>query len=213
MYGSSFFCATAPQLQAGDKYTTWFGAFLHGVNAGLIVQLIMLPMEMIVTRMQTQQLGATLSFAESARGIAREGGLLHFWAGLPPALTLTLNPGVTTTVQAALTGGRQLSATANFWVGFFSKLVASFTTYPVVVVKVRMLVQGAAGSDRDGGDGGASAALDRNKSQLQRAIAIFKGILKTNGVPGLYLGLQAQLWQAVAKEAILNSVRRGLGST
>lgn len=213
MYGSSFFCATAPQLQAGDKYTTWFGAFLHGVNAGLIVQLIMLPMEMIVTRMQTQQLGATLSFAESARGIAREGGLLHFWAGLPPALTLTLNPGVTTTVQAVLTGGRQLSATANFWVGFFSKLVASFTTYPVVVVKVRMLVQGAAGSDRDGGDGGASAAVDRNKSQLQRAIAIFKGILKTNGVPGLYLGLQAQLWQAVAKEAILNSVRRGLGST
>lgn len=133
-------------LQVKDQYTSWLGAFLHGVNAGLVVQLVMLPMEMIVTRMQAEKLGKSLSFTESTMGIWAEGGLLRFWAGLPPALTLTLNPGVTTTVQAVLTAGRKLSVSANFWVGFFSKLVASATTYPVVVVKVRMLVSQAASS-------------------------------------------------------------------
>ena len=169
-------------------------------------------MEMIVTRMQTQKLGTTLSFTDAARGIIQEGGVLNFWAGLPPALTLTLNPGVTTSVQALLTRGRKLSVSANFWVGFFSKLVASTTTYPVVVVKVRMLVRAA---DGDNGEHNG-VALDKDAramSRVQRAMHVFAHIVQTEGVAGLYRGLEAQLWQAVLKEAILNTVRRGLGST
>jgi hypothetical protein len=45
------------------------------------------------------------------------------------------------------------------------------------------------------------------------ALALALHIIRTEGVAGMYVGLEAQLWQAAAKEAILNTVRRGLGST
>ena len=58
---------------------------------------------------------------------------------------------------------------------------------------------------------GSDHAVD--VGMVGEALALALHIIRTEGVAGMYVGLEAQLWQAAAKEVILNTVRRGLGST
>lgn len=77
---------------------------------------------------------------------------------------------------------------------------------------------GNAASEDLGGTVNGSRANDggdhvQHQGMLREALALAMHILRTEGPAGMYVGLEAQLWQAAAKEAILNTVRRGLGST
>jgi hypothetical protein len=151
----------------------------HGISAGICVQLCVLPIDMVVTRLQTTKQRAESAtglraFVDCVRSILNEGGIFNLWAGLAPGLALTVNPGVTTVMRDLLTAGRTLGRWGNFWTGMVSKATASTITYPYTVAKVQMMTQrGArktvpsaeallAASTRPGtgGDGGATAAGD-----------------------------------------------------
>lgn len=151
----------------------------HGISAGICVQLCVLPIDMVVTRLQTTMQRAdsatgVRAFIDCVHAIFKEGGVFNFWAGLAPGLALTVNPGITTVMRDLLTAGRTLGRWGNFWTGMVSKATASTITYPYTVAKVQMMTRrGArkvvpsaeallAASTRPGpgGDDGATAAGD-----------------------------------------------------
>ena len=76
--------------------------------AGALTGLLIMPLDMVVTRMQTLELKGGSLEANSAnprsvlgviQSIYEEGGVTNFWASLEPTLALTLNPGVNMLLQ------------------------------------------------------------------------------------------------------------------
>merc|ERR1719277_243211 len=114
---------------------------LQGMLAGFVVQCITLPVDLIVTRMQSLRDGNS-GFVSHVLHIVREEGILGLWAGLGPGAALVLNPGITQMILVRL-GGSTAAATAMraFWSGALAKAVASLLTYPYMRAKVQMQVQ------------------------------------------------------------------------
>ena len=162
-------------------------SLLHGMSAGVCVQLVMLPSDLVVTRLMVA--GSSAGYFETLCEIAREDGVLSLWDGLGPGLSLTLNPGITTLLRnklassvgggggaaaavgaaaaaAAAEGGAGAgsspgpSAGAHFLIGMLSKACASTLTYPYSLVKVQMQVEGMRRSAERAG-GGTAAAVER----------------------------------------------------
>eukprot|EP00928_Gymnodinium_smaydae_P055009 TRINITY_DN3867_c0_g1_i1.p1 TRINITY_DN3867_c0_g1~~TRINITY_DN3867_c0_g1_i1.p1 ORF type:complete len:337 (-),score=47.78 TRINITY_DN3867_c0_g1_i1:327-1337(-) len=163
---------------------------LQGSCAGAGVQMIVLPIDMIVTRLQSAQDKADI--AKVLRGIIAQQGVLGLWSGLGPGLLLTLNPGITQGIlarfQKSLRGQTALQA---FWAGAVAKAVASTLTYPYMRAKVLMQVRGMRAA--------ASAPTS--------AIQVLSSLLAEGGVQNLFDGLCPQLTNAVLKEALLNLMR------
>ena len=146
-------------------------SILHGMSAGVVVQLCIMPLDMIVNRLMCDREGkGVLQIVNDI--YTNEGGVAGFWKSLRPALVLTLNPGITTTVRNLLTPAAGASAAANFRIGLVSKAVASLTTYPYVVAKVQMQVskttvvatattkKSEEGEEAEGGMVGGEASAD-----------------------------------------------------
>lgn len=168
---------------------------LQGMGAGVGVQLIVMPVDMIVTRLQTAR-GNAVSFLRVVSGIIEREGLFGLWSGIGPGLLLTLNPGITQLVQTWLAPGPMRSiapsALEAFWSGAASKAVASVVTYPYMRAKVQMQVQGMVSSSGAG-----------RPSTLQ----IIGDVVGESGLLALFDGLMPQLINAVLKEALLNTTR------
>jgi hypothetical protein len=171
-------------------------AFLQGVGAGVGVQLVVLPIDMVVTRLQITRAGAGAgSFAEVLRDIVRREGFFGLWAGLGPGLCLVLNPGITQLVHAWLRKGtKNLTALRAFWFGAVAKAVACIVTYPYVRAKVRLQTHGMHSKPGSGELPGTT-------------LKVIAGILAESGLLGLYDGLSPQLTNAVFKEALLTMSR------
>jgi len=160
---------------------------LQGMGAGVGVQLIILPVDMIVTRLQSTR-GSLQNggFAQALRQVVKQHGLFGLWAGLGPGMALTLNPGITQMVLARLGRGRgPLSAAQSFWFGAAAKAVASMCTYPYTRAKVQMQIQGS------------------GTTMMQ----VLTSIIGDSGLLALFDGLGPQLFNGVLKEAILNMIR------
>ncbi|KAL9933923.1 hypothetical protein V8E36_007005 [Tilletia maclaganii] len=137
-----------------------------------------------------------LGFFETLDQIVKRDGALALWRGLGPALVLVLNPILQYTVfeqlkNAVVKGRLARGASAAltdfdfFWLGALSKLVATGTTYPQIVIKSRM----QSGSTGKGAKGNVwSAMVD---------------IVNSEGFAGLYRGISSKLLQSVLTAAIL----------
>ncbi|KAG8982282.1 hypothetical protein FRB93_008204 [Tulasnella sp. JGI-2019a] len=143
-----------------------------------------------------------LGFVESIQHILRTGGPAAFWRGLGPALVLVINPIIQYTVFEQLKNRLLMRRTAKlraagsaaaaaltdsdfFYLGALSKLVATGSTYPYIVVKSRM-------------QAGSSHAKNYTSS--------WDGLLtiiRNEGVAGLYKGIESKLVQSVLTAAIL----------
>jgi hypothetical protein len=140
-------------------------SMLHGICAGICVQFCVLPIDMIVNRLQTAKAGGATglrALMNVCSDIVAEGGIFNFWAALVPGLALTVNPGITTVMRDALSGGKTMTRAGNFWTGVLSKATAATLTYPYSMAKVQMqtakktVVGGGgqrSGSNKDGGAG------------------------------------------------------------
>lgn len=178
------------------KQKTALMSLLHGISAGILVQLVMLPIDLVVTRTQVSRNDSGRNFLKVLRSVIESPrGIRSLWSGIGPGLVLTLNPGITTLVRNKLDilgATWQVSTSAkNFWIGLVSKSIASSMTYPYVVCKVQMQVASEAGE------------AGEKPTMLQT----FTALMGSGGALALYQGLIPQLLNAVLKEAILNSVR------
>ncbi|KAI0326702.1 mitochondrial carrier [Cubamyces sp. BRFM 1775] len=135
--------------------------------------------------------------------ILRKDGITAFWRGLGPALVLVMNPIIQYTVFEQLKNFLVKSRTAKlraggakhavavlsdwdyFFLGALSKLVATSSTYPYIVVKNRLQA--------------GQAHAQRYKSALDGILTI----LKEEGIEGLYKGVGSKLAQSVLTAAIL----------
>lgn len=206
-------------------------SLLQGMVAAFLTQLMTMPVEMVVIRSQSALAGEPTSFRKTLASIIKEGGVGQLWSGLVPNSVLTINPGINSMIQSVLSrdpsqmAGIPHSRLAfeNFATGFVSKLCASCITYPLVVIKVRMLVAGRAAkqaappTDQGRSKSTAPAAVKatplRPKKQRETALSMPEQIAllySENGVAGFYKGLKTQLLNAVLNEAIVNMVRKEL---
>ena len=186
-------------------------SMIHGILAGIGVQVCVLPIDMVVTRIQVNRSEETKGFFRTMVGIIQEGGVLSLWNSLVPGLWLTLNPGITTASRAVLEDSAakiSYNTSTNFGIGILSKAIASIITYPYTVCKVRMQI-----SDQ------TTAKVVENRGKLEKPAyptednngvsftQTIRRVYKENGVMGFYNGLLPQLLNAVLKEGILNMTR------
>ena len=187
-------------------------SILHGISAGVITQLVMLPLDCVnLRRTVMEQRGHDEEkgnppengnvYLRIVREVYEEGGLAAFWKGLAPGLCLTINPGIVQLIRKFMTdkiasrrGGGATTTYENFQIGLVAKLVASSITYPLVVSKVLMSVK------RKNSSSSSNAGLGELGSVL-------KSIVRTSGTKGLYKGIRPHLTQAAPKAGILNAVR------
>lgn len=117
--------------------------------AGVINVISTLPIWVVNTRMQ---LDTSKSFKEQLALVYKTDGLKGFYKGIIPSLILVSNPAVQFMVFERVKsilmnrGNRKrLSATDAFLVGAIAKLVATFVTFPYLLVKSRLQAKGTQG--------------------------------------------------------------------
>ncbi len=131
-------------------------------------------------------------FWAAVRMILKEEGLKGFFRGIVPALILVINPIIQYTLFEKLKERLErvkpsLTAIDFFLLGAISKLAATGSTYPYIVIKSRMqLKQGA-----------------KDDAQYKSIVDGFKKIVKNEGIQGLYKGIESKLLQSVLTSAFL----------
>jgi len=164
---------------------------LQGMCAGVGVQLTVLPIDMVVVRLQSAY-GSVAGFNQVLTDIVKEKGFFGLWSGLGPGLSLTLNPGINQGVLSVLLQGKRASSAAvAFWSAALAKAIASVITYPLMRAKVQMQVQ----------------RVERRGNTFRDTVQILVDMVSDNGVLAVFDGLGPQLVNAVLKEAILQSVQ------
>jgi adenine nucleotide transporter 17 len=168
---------------------------LHGITAGATTQLTTLPVDILLVRTcvsKQAQDGSHRAKKNSpwqhSVAIYRTSGLAGFWAGLLPALVLTVNPGISMLLIESL------PFKSAFWRGMIAKAVASVLTYPYVQAKILLQTQ------REPSKGKEGLLYNGTWDCLRRRWI-------ADGVSGWYTGSFPQLFNAVLKEALLNWVR------
>ncbi|KAG1806836.1 peroxisomal membrane protein PMP47B [Suillus plorans] len=148
------------------------------------------------------------SILRTIQAIIAKDGLNGLFRGLGPALVLVINPVLQYTVFEQLKnflikkrtlklrarGSGSVVAVLSDWdffvLGAFSKLVATGSTYPYIVLKSRLQA--------------GQARAEQYKSSLHGLATI----LKEEGIQGLYKGVGSKLLQSVLAAAILFAVQR-----
>jgi hypothetical protein len=198
----------------GGKKSSILRSLLHGMSAGACVQLVMLPIDLIVTRLMAT--GSSVGFFPTFFNIIQETGVLSLWRGLKPGLALTINPGITTLMRNALNDQFLSPSTRlrNFFIGMVSKATASTLTYPYTLIKVQLQVNGMRKKrkkrkkrDKDVEEKDVEEKEMEETATKCTMKTVFNDIVSTSGLSGLWNGLSPQLMNAVLKEALLNMVR------
>ncbi|KAK2466190.1 hypothetical protein APHAL10511_001832 [Amanita phalloides] len=202
----------------GGKALSTLESMLIGLIAGSATTIISNPIWVIQTSqaVRTMSSGSSesktvvrkLGFFETVQNILVKDGIGAFWRGVGPALVLVINPVLQYTIFEQLknflisrrTNGLRAAGTATalavlsdwdfFVLGAISKLVATSTTYPYIVVKSRLQA--------------GSATAQKYKSSLDGLLTI----LREEGVEGLYRGIGSKLVQSVLTAAILFAGQR-----
>ena len=207
-----------------------------GVAAGSLAKAITTPIQNIVTRQQTAALIAArdptssttpgesdkLSVKDIALQIRHERGIAGFWAGYGHSVVLTLNPAITFAVDNLLWRLLPKSRKENpgpqltFLIAAVSKVIATTTTYPVMLAKSRAQTATSSNSEEEEGadTDGAPEVLEkpalnstpqrrRAKAGVQKVLRVLKPktalllslrrIYREEGLSGLYSGLEGEV--------------------
>lgn len=135
------------------------------------------------------------SLTAGLKYIAKNEGIAKLWAGTQASLFLTINPAIQFSVYESIKryltkiyGAEKPSVFYFFFLGAISKLISTCITYPLQLVQTKM---------RHGNKSSSEQKLEVGTLEM-----IFQ-ILKAKGVKGLYLGLEAKLWQTVLTAALM----------
>lgn len=143
-----------------------------------------------------------LTTIQAGLKIYREEGIAGFFQGVIPALILVINPVIQFTVFERLKTawqsfrGKALNGFDFFLLGAVSKLVATGTTYPYIVIKSRMQMKQS----------------NDEKLKYKSLLDGVSKIIKSEGVKGLYKGIEAKLFQSVLSAAFTFAFKEELFS-
>ncbi|KAI3644527.1 hypothetical protein MP228_010691 [Amoeboaphelidium protococcarum] len=198
---------------------------LAGTLAGCLTVFITNPVWLLNTRQASGKGNTSLSEDELSKAsahdqsnsgtiamlmqIIKEDGLLSLWQGVGPALILVSNPAIQYMVfeqlRQRIEKTKQLTEVDFFVLGALSKLVATFLTYPYIVIKSRMQLRQTkvASSGVSSSKSTANKGSSDTRPKYADTLNSIKTILKEEGVTGLYKGLGSKLTQSVLTAAIL----------
>ncbi|KAJ1893778.1 hypothetical protein LPJ66_005561 [Kickxella alabastrina] len=172
-----------------------------GAVAGMINQVLTLPLGVVATR---QQAGSA-EWWRVVKEIIDEEGVSGLWAGFKPAMLLCANPAITYGVfektKEALVRRRQsggvggMSAMEAFWVGALAKTLATILTYPYIMAKVRLQWR----PSKEEREAGARPYLSAGD--------VLRQVLRKEGVWGWFRGMQTQIIKAVITQALMLMIK------
>ncbi|KAJ3090961.1 hypothetical protein HK102_002085 [Quaeritorhiza haematococci] len=195
--------ATFEKAAQKKRAMTTIESIIAGALAGSATATLTNPIWVINTRLTVKKASMDDDEASSkskpertvlsvALKILKEEGIQGFFQGIVPALILVINPIIQFAVferlkAAILRSKKALTAIDFFILGAVSKLVATGSTYPYIVVKSRMqLKQGS-----------------NQTSQYKSVLDGLRKIIKHEGVAGLYKGIESKLLASVMTSAFL----------
>lgn len=202
-----------------------FDELAVGVLAGSFAKLFTTPLSNIVARKQTSaarkgESTTSLSTSDIAARIRAEKGILGFWSGYSATLILTLNPSLTFFLNEFLKrtllprSKRDKPPPAlTFLLAALSKVAASSITYPFSLAKTRAQVM-SSNSNPKSGIPDKKAETSLLSSLTPQILSTVATIARTDGIPGLYAGLQGEVLKGffshgftmLAKDAVYASI-------
>ncbi|KAF9922973.1 hypothetical protein FBU30_006901 [Linnemannia zychae] len=163
----------------------------------------------------------------SARSIIHEiyaqDGITGFWAGYAPTVILSINPSITyflfetikktilarqtkaalasspSPSKSVLAAAATLTSLQVFFISAFSKAIASFLTYPLILTKTKLQTKvqddDDNNNDLEAGTGfGNNNNSDAHQPKSFNGISdVIKTVIKDKGIAGLYTGCQGQV--------------------
>ena len=157
---------------------------LVGFIAGCITQIFVNPLSVIQTRIIANK--RTGGIIQTANSIIKNEGILALYKGIIPTFILCINPAIQYLVfdnlKACYTS-RKPTAMENFIMGAISKVIATISTYPYIMAKVRLQYS--------------------SKSNYSGTLDVILKILLQDGFFGLFAGLQPQLLKSILSGALL----------
>lgn len=182
-----------------------------GYFAGIGNILVTSPLEVVATRMQMAD--GPVGVVAAVKQVLDVGGFPAFYKGMLASIVLCVNPAINLTVFDQLkaivlkvltkrSGKKVLALTAGqaFLVAVLAKSLATCVTYPYIRAKI--IMQAATKGDGSGeatkGGSGAGKPVSR-----MSAVEVLRHIVRTEGVAGLFKGLQPQLFKSVLASALM----------
>ncbi|GJP56286.1 hypothetical protein CLOM_g15354 [Closterium sp. NIES-68] len=192
-------------------------------SAGACTAVVTQPWDTLSARMQTSRPGESKGFLE----MLREGGLTHAFDGLGVSLLLVSNPAIQYTMfeqiktrwlrrnatlasadgRAASAAPQALSAAAAFAIGALSKTIATIATYPAIRCKVMMQRAETEEEKQRRAAGDLTAGAPKSMALAMRVI------WQTEGLPGFFKGIQAQILKTVLSSALMLMIKEQVSFT
>ena len=158
----------------------------------------------------------------SARSIIREiyaqDGITGFWAGYAPTVILSINPSITYFLfetmkksivarqaqalarsnsnpsKSLLAAAASLTSIQIFFISAFSKAIASFLTYPLILTKTKLQTKEKQEQDQVNNSSEQGQAGEQVQEKSFSGISdVFKTVIRDKGIAGLYTGCQGQV--------------------
>lgn len=177
---------------------------LIGCFSGAINVLLCAPLQVVNNRLKMKGLkgdhGAVEynSLVQGILHIRRTEGAKALYSGLIPGLMLVTNPAIQMMWYEALKRKFPTDMSiANFAMGALAKAVATCITYPLQLIQTKLRV--SASKDVSSNSNGGQTGIRRQKYSM---FQMFLRIIRTQGILGLYRGLEAKLWQTVLTAAL-----------
>ncbi|KAL0270586.1 UNVERIFIED_CONTAM: hypothetical protein PYX00_007944 [Menopon gallinae] len=182
-----------------NESRTAAGDLLFASIAGIVNVLTTTPLWVVNTRMKMEGVKKNInrkykSLLDGLIKIKKEEGLSALWNGTVPSLLLVSNPAIQLMVYESvkrhiqkLTLNGKLGTVTIFLAAAFSKSVATVLTYPLQLVQTKL---------RHGHD-------YKDLSSDVGTIGLILYLLRKQGVPGLYKGMEAKLLQTVLTTALM----------
>ena len=164
-----------------QSLTTATELFL-GALAGAIAQLFTIPVSVVTTRQQTDD----VPFYEALQDVLKHDGVRGLWRGLKASLILVVNPSITygssSRLRSLLFEGKQyLSVPENFVLGAISKSLATIATQPLIVAKV----------------------VQQSSSKFHSFIDVLVHLIKSGGIKALFRGIGPQISKGILVQGLL----------
>ncbi|KAJ1663779.1 hypothetical protein IW140_004518 [Coemansia sp. RSA 1813] len=175
-----------------------------GALAGMVNQIITLPIGVVATRQQTAHHTERVPWYRTVSEIVGSEGVAGLWAGFRPAMLLCTNPAITygvfEKVKSVLLKDRvnpYLSSAEAFWVGALAKTLATVITYPYIMAKVRLQWRPSK----------EELAASGDDVIYKSSADVLRKVLRKEGIAGWYRGMQTQIIKAVITQALMLMIK------
>lgn len=183
----------------GPKSQNVASDLLIGSIAGILNVLSTTPFWVVNTRIKMKGKSTAKipydNLIDGLQYITKTEGVQKLWSGCIPSLLLVSNPSIQFAVYEAVKRyvvrvyGNKLPSLSYFFIGAVSKAISTCITYPLQLVQTKL---------RHGDE-----EFKKNLPPNAGTLDILYYIIKNKGFKGLYLGLEAKLWQTILTAALM----------